>query len=289
MEAQRVILAAGSLGSTKMLLRMSYSGQLPGLSPALGTKWSENGDLLGCSLGNQDPAYPSTGPVITGAIRFFHSRYPDSFPHGLFVEDAGIPNALAWYLTAMTPTAGSIWEGLRGAREYARGLAFGGREINMGEALGPLLFRESSLVSRTMIFLGMGRDRSSGVASLKRPHAEPFHYLDDCDLQLDWEPGPSQLHLDRVREAMQRISVALGGQFVENPLSDVTRYIAVHTLGGCPMADSSAQGVVDAGTGEVFEYPGLYVMDGSIVPTSIGPNPSLTIAALAEMFMERFP
>jgi cholesterol oxidase len=34
--------------------------------------------------------------------------------------------------------------------------------------------------------------------------------------------------------------------------------------------------------GEVFGYPGLHVVDGSILPGPVGPNPSLTIAALAE-------
>jgi cholesterol oxidase len=39
-------------------------------------------------------------------------------------------------------------------------------------------------------------------------------------------------------------------------------------------------GVVDA-TGEVFGHRGLFVADGSIMPGPVGPNPSLTIAALA--------
>jgi cholesterol oxidase len=62
--------------------------------------------------------------------------------------------------------------------------------------------------------------------------------------------------------------------------------ITVHPLGGCPMGRSASEGVVDA-SGNVFGYPGLYVADGSVMPGPVGPNPSLTIAALADRFADR--
>jgi cholesterol oxidase len=60
----------------------------------------------------------------------------------------------------------------------------------------------------------------------------------------------------------------------------------VHPLGGCPMADDPTAGVVDD-TGKAHGYDGLYVLDGSIVPTALGVNPSKTIAALAERGVEK--
>jgi cholesterol oxidase len=57
--------------------------------------------------------------------------------------------------------------------------------------------------------------------------------------------------------------------------------ITPHPLGGCNMGTSAATGVVDH-KGEVFNYPRLFVADGSIIPKAIGLNPSRTIAALAE-------
>ncbi|HYM10283.1 MAG TPA: GMC family oxidoreductase [Bryobacterales bacterium] len=289
-EANYVVVAAGSLGSPKLLLRMKHSGALSRLSATLGTKWSENGDLLGLCFDSSDPVYPSTGPVITGAIRFFHARYPDGFPHGLYIEDAGIPNMLAWYLTGARPSSGSIVAALRGLWRYLEGFVRQ-RQVNVGDDLGPLLFHESSLVSRTMIFLAMGRDRSTGVITLRpaRARGGTLDWKDDCDIYLNWDSGPSRLHLERARDAMQRLSSELGGRFQENPLSRLTKYIAVHPLGGCPMGETERDGVVDSRTGEVFGHPGLFVVDSSIIPTSIGPNPSLTIAALAERFAERFP
>jgi cholesterol oxidase len=52
------------------------------------------------------------------------------------------------------------------------------------------------------------------------------------------------------------------------------------------MASSPQYGVVDA-FGEVFGHPGLYIADGSVMPGPVGPNPSLTIAALADRFADR--
>jgi cholesterol oxidase len=61
-----------------------------------------------------------------------------------------------------------------------------------------------------------------------------------------------------------------------------------HILGGCAMAESGGDGVVDLAC-QVFNYPGLYVVDGSIVPGNPGLNPSLTITALAEYAMSQIP
>jgi cholesterol oxidase len=60
----------------------------------------------------------------------------------------------------------------------------------------------------------------------------------------------------------------------------------VHPLGGCAMGRDATEGVVDA-WGRVFNYPGLVVADGSVMPGPVGANPSLTIAALANRFSSR--
>lgn len=61
-----------------------------------------------------------------------------------------------------------------------------------------------------------------------------------------------------------------------------------HMLGGCMFGRDETEGVVDLDC-QVFNYPGLYVVDGSIVPANPGINPSLTITALAEYAMSRIP
>jgi cholesterol oxidase len=61
-----------------------------------------------------------------------------------------------------------------------------------------------------------------------------------------------------------------------------------HLIGGSPMGTSELDGVVDVKC-EVFNYPGLYVVDGSVIPANPGVNPSLTIAAIAEYAMSQIP
>ena len=61
-----------------------------------------------------------------------------------------------------------------------------------------------------------------------------------------------------------------------------------HILGGCPLGGDATKGVVDIDQ-QVFNYPGLYVADGSVVPANLGVNPSLTIAAMTERAMSRIP
>ena len=92
----------------------------------------------------------------------------------------------------------------------------------------------------------------------------------------------------RVREAadaaMTRIAERRGlGRFMK--LTETQGAYASHPLGGCRMADSPDLGVTDH-RGAVFGYEGLYCIDSSIIPTSLGVNPSLTIAAVSERCAE---
>jgi cholesterol oxidase len=59
----------------------------------------------------------------------------------------------------------------------------------------------------------------------------------------------------------------------------------VHPLGGCAIADDPSEGVLTP-YGEVWHYPNLFVSDGAAVPRALGPNPALTISALAERTAE---
>ena len=61
-----------------------------------------------------------------------------------------------------------------------------------------------------------------------------------------------------------------------------------HLMGGCPIGRDAGHGVVGLDF-QVFNYPGLYVIDGSIMPANPGINPSLTITALAEFAISQIP
>ncbi len=99
-----------------------------------------------------------------------------------------------------------------------------------------------------------------------------------------------QMDFDSVRDNLpylvMGIDAADGEMSIDDTWSAQKHLITVHPLGGCPMGDDDTKGVVDA-NGQVFNYPNLYVVDGSIVPSALGPNPSKTIGALAERVSER--
>jgi len=124
--------------------------------------------------------------------------------------------------------------------------------------------------------LGMGRDVPEGVMSLG----------EDSALAIDWRKnGSSKAYFDRVREVSKAMADELGGVFLDNPIWLLSRVVTVHALGGCPMGRNDEEGVVDS-YGNVFNYPGLHIADGSVMPGPVGPNPSLTIAALADRFAD---
>jgi cholesterol oxidase len=127
-----------------------------------------------------------------------------------------------------------------------------------------------------MIFLGMGEDGSDGQVRLRTfPGRKPR-------LDIKWKHDATRPLINAMEKDLKRISAELGGEYVSNPLWSVLgRLITVHPLGGAAMSDDISQGVVNP-MGEVWGYPGLYVADGSVIPRAIGPNPSLTITAVAE-------
>jgi cholesterol oxidase len=88
-----------------------------------------------------------------------------------------------------------------------------------------------------------------------------------------------------MRTTSRDLAHALGGHYADNPIWFLRRVITVHPLGGCPMGRDAVEGVVDP-NGNVFGYPGLHIADGSIMPGPVGPNPSFTIAALADRFAD---
>ena len=64
--------------------------------------------------------------------------------------------------------------------------------------------------------------------------------------------------------------------------------VTAHILGGVSFGHNDQQGVIGLDC-QVHNYPGLFVVDGSIVPANPGVNPSLTITALAEYAMSQIP
>jgi choline dehydrogenase-like flavoprotein len=130
----------------------------------------------------------------------------------------------------------------------------------------------------SLIFLMIGRDAADGRMRLT-PLFKRF------DIRWD-RAGSKQLFDDLERTAHEVGAAADATLYYALEGGPMSTFTTVHPLGGCPMADDPENGVVDD-AGRVHNYPGLYVLDGSIVPTALGVNPSKTIAALAERGVDR--
>lgn len=273
--AKRVVVSAGSLGSTELLLRCERKGMLPELSATLGHNFSGNGDFLCLSLDGDRPSNPNRGPVITQRIDC--NLFEDYDPARAFIlEDAAYPVLLAWFAEGAKPGVlrlGPLWRSLRSLwRRYVQGRDTG----RLGEALREIL--KGDLSYRTNVMLCMGIDRSNGVMTLG---ADGF-------LDIHWPFQDSRPLYDRIVETCKRFSTVVRGDFTPLPtwFWPVRKNITVHPLGGAVLADDAEHGVVSAAPetfGQVFGYQGLYVADGAIVPSAVGANPIATISALSEM------
>lgn len=272
----RLVLAAGTLGSTYLLLKNRHA--LPGLSKQLGTRFGGNGDLLTFALASREAdgtprvIDSGRGPVITSAI-----RVPDELDggegRGFYVEDAGYPEFVNWMLQA-AQGPGSLWRFRRVAARLVLGLLRREPEVDLSAEISELL-SNTAFSAGSLPLLGMGRDIPNGRMSLH-----------EGKLDVDWVKGKSGPFFDRLRDVSEDIAHALGARFKANPTWYLGRLITVHPLGGCPMGRTEEEGVVDP-WGGVFNHPGLMVADGAVMPGPVGPNPSLTIAALADRFADR--
>jgi cholesterol oxidase len=278
--ADRLILSAGTMGSTFLLLKMKNRGAFPRISSPLGSRFCGNGDLVTFALesskrkdGEQVPRLIDAGygPVITGAIRF-RDREDGGEGRGFYIEDAGYPNFVNWILeTVETPGEAirQFWGGL--ARRFLDKLLSREPETDVGAEVARLL-GSTEFTADLLPLLGMGRDVPDGKMTLRGER-----------LDLDWRMDRSEPYFDGIREKMREVAEELGACF-SDPLEHLNRVVTVHPLGGCPMGRYKTEGVVNE-YGAVYGCPpGLYVADGSVMPGPVGPNPSLTIAALADHF-----
>jgi cholesterol oxidase len=119
----------------------------------------------------------------------------------------------------------------------------------------------------------MGTDAGDGVLSLDA----------SGDIDLHWDPAASREMFQEMEEGFQELSRGLGGNYLQSLLWHwpFRRLLTAHPLGGCVMSDRSEDGVVND-RGEVWGHPGLFVVDGSIIPGPLSVNPSMTITALSE-------
>jgi cholesterol oxidase len=279
--ADMVILAAGTLGSTEILLR-SRAGGLS-LSDQLGHHFTGNGDVLGFSYnadeeidgvgwGAHPPGeLPPVGPTITGII---DKRQGPQLDEGVVIEEGAIPGVLAKFIPGVMALAAKTL-----GQDTDSGLmdliTEKGREWDSW-VRGPY----HGAMRNTQTYLVMTHDQSAGRM-----------YLENDRLRIAWPGVGEQPIFKRVNDLLKQATIPLGATFVKNPLwTEAFKHdlITVHPLGGCSMAENAENGVVNhkgqafSGASGVAVHDSLYVCDGAIMPRSLGVNPLMTICALAE-------
>ena len=294
--ARHVVLAAGTLGSTEILLR-SRSYALP-LSKKLGEQFSCNGDNL-VAVQEQPLATGTTseehtrlgertvGPTITAVLEM----------ERMLVQEFAVPAPLKRVFEETVTTA-------RLLNDLDKPPALSAANGSNADSFGI----DPGAMGRTLLVGLIGHDESCGQVQLPDPkRVDDSRHLEGR-VRVNW-PGIRKSHLlDQGFAAARSVAQAALGPdvpFLPNPLwrllpeemeflvkGERGPVLTVHPLGGCPMGETPAQGVVDD-CGRVFDpeakpahggcgvHEGLVVLDGSILPASLGANPALTIATIA--------
>jgi len=263
--AQRVVLAAGVLGTLELLLAMRERPDgLPRLSPMLGRGVRTNQESLIYVVSRRRDDDHSRGVAI-GSIY--------DLDDGAHVEPVRYAAGSDVFRLLLGPHAPGHHAIVRIARALLHVLR---RPMRVLRALlTPDLARRSIILLYMQAAEGtlrIVRSRVTGRLATRR----------------DRGPRP-RASIDRATAIARRVAEKLDGE----PLSGLPEILfdiptTAHILGGCCMGRTAEDGVIDRNH-EVFGYPGLFVVDGSAISANPGVNPSLTIAALAERAMARIP
>jgi cholesterol oxidase len=269
--ARNVIVAAGVLGTLRLLLRCrDQSGTLPLLSGRLGERVRTNSEALLGSVARDGKVNFSKGIAITSIFnadpvtRIEPVRYPEGSDLMRMLAAPLISNGHA-IPVRMLKSIGWI---LRHPLDFLRSQVLPGwaRRVT-------ILLVMQNVDNRLNVRLG--RSLLTFFRTGLIAESEPGH---EIDARVD-------AGHDVTRTFAEKTNGVPMGSLGENLLDYPT---TAHILGGCPMGKDASKGVVDESF-QVHNYPGLYIIDGSVMPANPGVNPSLTITALAEYAMSRIP
>lgn len=261
--AQKVVLAGGVLGTVDLLAKMKRDpAGLPRLSDRLGAAIRTNSEsLIGVVTPSRDVDY-SKGVAIGSIFQIDESSH---------LEPVRYPAGSGAFRTMLAPHVAGENVAVRFVRMLGTVLR---HPIAM---LRALFVRDLAKQSAILLYM---RTADGTLRLQRRPWG----------LGSRREEGPAPTaSIPEATELANAFAQKMGGM----PFSLVTETAlniptTAHILGGCCMGKSAETGVIDA-EHRVFGYEGLYVIDGSAVSSNPGVNPSLTIAALAERAVAKWP
>lgn len=270
--ARNVVVSAGVLGTVDLLLQCrDETGSLPKLSRRLGTMVRSNSEALTGVTARHEGDDFSQGVAITSHfwIDEVTSVEPVRYPRGSsFIRNIAMP---------LLPTDdGTIWQQLGRFVEYGVKRPY---DFLKAKLLPDWARDTTILLIMQTLENRMHLKRGRSVFTLFRQGlvSERDHSL------------PIPAVIEAGRKVLEGFAERIDG-IAQGPVNEMLLNTpsTAHILGGCGIGVDESEGVVDVNQA-VFNYPGLYVADGSVIPANLGVNPSLTITAMTERAMSKIP
>jgi cholesterol oxidase len=265
-----VVFSASSLGTMELLFRLKEKGSLPAVSGQLGKHVRTNSEsLIGARV-------PGAREDLSKGIAIGSGVYIDEHTH---VEAVRYPRG--------SDTMGLLTTLLTDGRPGPQRIALWLKNVLGSFLRNPLhalrLFRPCGWAREAVILLCMQALEGQIEMCWKRPWFWPFRKF------LTSRGDKMPTYIPQANEFARKFAQVAGG----TPMSTLPEILfnvpgTAHCIGGCVIADSPANGVVDDRQ-RVFGYHNLYICDGSVIASNLGVNPSLTITALAERAMSFIP
>ncbi len=264
---EQVIVAAHAFGSAKLLHHLQHKGRLTGLSSELGKRARTNSEQLLYVTRNHEEwkRDPEKVHITPGSVTITSGVWPDD-------------------VTSIEPTYWGVGSDI---------FAFLGTYHQHGAQEHSIESWLRELIAQPVETLRISDPRHWS----ERSFVALCMQTTDTSIDLYWHDGrlrrrpsgtPPSVHKPGVEEFVDRVARQLDSGEGALLTEVINRNASAHFVGGIPIGDSSEDGAVDPYL-RMFGQPGLHVMDGSVMPTNPGVNPSLTITALAERAMSLWP
>jgi cholesterol oxidase len=267
LRARGVVVAAGALGTNRLLAACRLNGSLPHISPRLGELVRTNSEaILAVTL-------PRASPEVMRRVAITGSIYPDPDTHIETVVYGNAGDGVSGLFTLLTGPGGPITRPLKLAGAAAR------HPRMLAKTLNPRGWSE-----RTIIVLVMQSLDNAISLRARRGRGGRVRLRTEQDPE---RPNPTFIPV--ANEFAAWLAKRTGG-IAQSSIMEAAANIpsTAHILGGAVIGADPSKGVVDARQ-RVFGYENLLVCDGAAIPANVGVNPSLTITALAEHAMSHVP
>jgi cholesterol oxidase len=265
--ARGVVVAAGPLGTNRLLAQTKLSGSLPRVSDRLGELVRTNSEaILAVTL-------PKGSEDMTRRVAISSSVYPDPDTHVETVTYGAAGDSMSALFTLL------VGDGTKLTRPLKLLAAIARHPLRMVRLSWPRGWSR-----RTIIVLVM-QSLDNAIALRARRTA-----FGGVRLRTEQDPErPNPTFIPVANQFAEWLAERTGG-VAQSGLTEAVANIptTAHILGGAVIGADPSHGVVDARQ-RVFGYENLLVCDGSAIPANVGVNPSLTITALAEHAMSHVP